>query len=131
MTIEWEVSGWERLRPIQRTAHAQLVSGGDVRIDHGRLQIGVNEKLPDGADVVAVLDQVSGVSRRECTLTGLAMPQARAASLTQRWRVSGSRWCRRTMRDRGLTERLRVGNLIAAQPRHAGDLAFAVLRPSA
>lgn len=47
-------------RPIQRAAHAKLVFLGYMSVDHGRLQVGVAEKLLHCANVVAVLNRVSG-----------------------------------------------------------------------
>ena len=49
-----------RTAPVERTAHAAGTFREDVRVDHGGLEIRVTEQLLDGADVVAVLEQVGG-----------------------------------------------------------------------
>jgi hypothetical protein len=58
----------------------------DVGVDHGGRDILVARELLDGADVVAVLEQVGGeASANVCAVTGLAMSALRAASRTARW----------------------------------------------
>src|SRR2546429_9630607 len=49
-----------RTAPVERTAHAAGTFREDVRVDLGGRRIIKKKKLLDGADVVAVLEQVCG-----------------------------------------------------------------------
>src|SRR5204863_9190772 len=49
-----------RTAPVERTAHAAGTFREDVGVDLGGRRIRVKEQLLDGADVVAVLEQMGG-----------------------------------------------------------------------
>src|SRR5438067_13037507 len=49
-----------RTAPVERTAHGLRALAHDVRVDHGGLEIRVDEKLLHRADVVTIFEQVGG-----------------------------------------------------------------------
>jgi len=70
----------------------------------------VAEQLLDGADVVAVGEHVGREAVAEArTVTGLATPAWRAASLKARWTVRSWRWWRPSRPFSGSRQRLEAG----------------------
>jgi hypothetical protein len=49
-----------RFVPVQRTAHRPAALFQDMRIDHGRAHVLVDQQFLDGADIISVLQQVGG-----------------------------------------------------------------------
>jgi hypothetical protein len=72
---------------IQRAADAAAAAIQDVRVDHGRPDVAMAEQFLDGADVVAVFEQVRGKRTARC-----------GTSLAARWPRVARRRSRRTAR---------------------------------
>src|SRR5262245_43355879 len=54
------IRGGHALQAIQRAEDATATPVEDVGVDHGGIHVGVAEQLLNGADVVALLQEVSG-----------------------------------------------------------------------
>ena len=77
---------------VQGTADAEGAAVQDVRVDHGRGDVFVAEKLLDGSDVLAGFQQVGGEGAAEgVQLTSLGIAAARAAALMSRWTADSCR----------------------------------------